>query len=316
MKLIAIAALLALTATCASAAHVTKLTPENFDAVTDDHRKTVLVLFYTTWTHKHEETRDVFAQVAAGLTRDDIEVAEYDATSPDSHAIARNHDIGSFPSVVLYIYAHDQRRYSYPTHSFGDLTTFALEHADAHLDWKDGEAKKANFEAARTDHRNHAHPAPGTVVELGDSDFKHYTGDYDKTVVVLFYSPTCQYCKEMYSIFDEMAKYFEEDHRTVVAKVNVDEAFKTSERLKVDKMPTIKLFPKGSHAKLRGEDYNGEREVTLLQTWVDGHNANLPIKGEDHANPFQQHEDGGYVDHGHDVDDHFGKTDAESDQNK
>jgi thioredoxin-like negative regulator of GroEL len=291
MKAVAAMLLLAMLASCASAKSVITLTADNFQKVTHNSEHAVLVLFYTTWTHKHENARDVMTTAAEeGMGRDDIIVAEFDATDAAHHDIARKHAIDSFPAVVLFIYDHDERRYGYPTINSADIKTFAADLTDEHQLWK-ATAHEESLEQAKPVEKNHPHPNPGKVAEFTTDDFRKYSGDHAKTVVVLFFSPSCDACKEYMPIFDALAQYFAGDPKTVIAKMDGDAHRDIADEIRIERYPTVRAFPKGSHAKLRGLDYKGERELHAMQDWADLHNSNLPIEGRDDPHPFPQHDD-------------------------
>ena len=103
MKVVAVAVLLCLAATCTSASdgHVLALNADNFDEVVKDPSMHVFVKFYTPWCSHCQEVAPEWEQLSARLVdRPDIIVAELNAE--DFKDLAHAEGVRGFPTFKLY----------------------------------------------------------------------------------------------------------------------------------------------------------------------------------------------------------------------
>lgn len=81
------------------------------------------------------------------------------------------------------------------------------------------------------------------VIELNDQNFEEEINKAHKPLVVDFWAPWCQPCFLLAPILEKVAEDFKD--KFTLAKVNLDEARMTAQKLGIDKIPTIILFKKG-----------------------------------------------------------------------
>ncbi|VDP41844.1 unnamed protein product [Soboliphyme baturini] len=105
----------------------------------------------------------------------------------------------------------------------------------------------------------------GSVKVVVAENFKKVVKDPKKNVLIMFYAPWCQHCKQLEPIWVELAehaKHFDSD--LVVAKM--DATVNELEDLKITQFPTIKFFPKDSGEVV---DYSGERTLEALKKFIE-----------------------------------------------
>jgi thioredoxin 1 len=81
------------------------------------------------------------------------------------------------------------------------------------------------------------------VVDLDDLSWEKTVEHGEKPSVVMFYSPTCAYCRSMEPYFSEYAKEFRDT--VVFARVNIMVSQWIAERYSVRGTPTFKFFCSG-----------------------------------------------------------------------
>jgi len=81
------------------------------------------------------------------------------------------------------------------------------------------------------------------VIEVDDTNWEKIVEKGKKPVIVMFYSPTCPHCQEMYPHFTKYATEFK--GKVVFAKLNIINNITTSSRYGVMGSPTFKLFCQG-----------------------------------------------------------------------
>lgn len=87
-----------------------------------------------------------------------------------------------------------------------------------------------------------------TVKVVTDATFHHDVLRASLPVLVEFWAPWCQPCKQLAPILDQIAQ--EQVDRLVVAKVDIDENPRTTTDHGVTSVPTIALFVNGAPVKL------------------------------------------------------------------
>jgi thioredoxin-like negative regulator of GroEL len=251
-----------------------------------------VVLFHAKWAKKAcKEARA--AMIGLDAARAKLEafgkftIAEVDAADAAVAPVARNYTIDHFPSIVLFAHVHSARVVLFNGHAHS--TEAILEWVDTtlerHSKYKASEdAVNAHREARMN---NYPHPAPGQVVALKTvEEFRRISGDSAKTVFVAFTAPWCQYCKELEPILAQVAQHYKGDSKTVVARVNGDDMPALVEKLGMEGFPTLRVFPKGVHAKGKGLKFEGERDLHTIGNFLDLHNSNVPIDGVEY--PFSE----------------------------
>ena len=81
------------------------------------------------------------------------------------------------------------------------------------------------------------------VIELDDSNWEKTVEKGEKPVVVMFYSDSCPFCKQMEPSFFEYAEEFKQ--KVFFARVNVVNSPTIPSRYGVMGVPTFKFFCKG-----------------------------------------------------------------------
>lgn len=204
--------------------------------------------------------------------------------------VAKNYSVGTFPTFMLFAHVHSARVSIYNGHSkaASDIAAFIESTLSRHDNYKAAEATVERHRLATLN--NHPHPDPGQVVDISSvKEFDRIVGDSAKTVLVVFTAPWCQYCKDLKPILNELADFFKGDHKTVIVNVNADLVPEVPQKFNVQGFPTIRMFPKGVHAKGKGILYKGERSLHALSNFLDVHNKNKPVAGVDY--PFDIEDD-------------------------
>ncbi|AKB27575.1 Thioredoxin [Methanosarcina siciliae T4/M] len=81
------------------------------------------------------------------------------------------------------------------------------------------------------------------VLEIEDASWGQQVEDSEKPVIVMFYSPTCPYCKAMEPYFAEYAREYRGS--AIFVRLNVVTNPWTAERYGVQGTPTFKFFCHG-----------------------------------------------------------------------
>ena len=82
-----------------------------------------------------------------------------------------------------------------------------------------------------------------SIVEINDMTWGQMVEDSSKPVIVMFYSPTCPYCKAMEPYFADYAQQFE--NTVIFARLDIASNPWTTERYGVMGTPTFKFFCHG-----------------------------------------------------------------------
>lgn len=80
-------------------------------------------------------------------------------------------------------------------------------------------------------------------MNLTDENFEKQINATDKLALVDFYADWCGPCKMLTTVLEKIAE--EMKGEIVLLKVNLDEAPKTAEKFKVERIPTVILFKQG-----------------------------------------------------------------------
>ncbi len=83
----------------------------------------------------------------------------------------------------------------------------------------------------------------GNVIQLTDENFDEEVKAAEGAVLVDFWAEWCGPCKMIAPILEEIAT--EESGRIQVAKLNIDENLRTTQRFEVMSIPTLILFKDG-----------------------------------------------------------------------
>jgi len=81
------------------------------------------------------------------------------------------------------------------------------------------------------------------MINLTDDNFEREIQDSKKPVLVDFFAEWCPPCQILSPILEKLEK--ERAEQIVFAKINVDMAPKTSQKLKINPIPTVILFKDG-----------------------------------------------------------------------
>lgn len=101
------------------------------------------------------------------------------------------------------------------------------------------------------------------VIEVGDASWEKIVEKSKKPVMVMFYTLTCPYCKQMEPHFEEYAKEFKEKVKFV--RVNAADNPFVAERYSIMGTPTFKFFCNGHSIK----ELSGAMYPALLKKAVE-----------------------------------------------
>ncbi|MCP5047808.1 MAG: thioredoxin family protein [bacterium] len=100
-------------------------------------------------------------------------------------------------------------------------------------------------------------------ISADDNNFDNFLDD-QKAIIVDFYSPTCQPCKQIEPGLQEIATDY--GTKVKVVKVNVNEAPRTSARFLVRGLPTLLFIKDGSvRTQMVGKFNRKQIETTLKE---------------------------------------------------
>jgi ferredoxin-thioredoxin reductase catalytic chain len=81
------------------------------------------------------------------------------------------------------------------------------------------------------------------MITLTDENFEETLQKEKKMVLIDFWAPWCQPCFLLAPILEKVAEDFKD--KFILAKVNLEEAQATAQKLKIEQIPTVVLFKKG-----------------------------------------------------------------------
>jgi len=101
--------------------------------------------------------------------------------------------------------------------------------------------------------------ASQATLHLTEAAFDQTLAEHKEAVVVDFWAEWCGPCKAIAPTLDELATEYA--GRVTIAKVNVDENPKTSQRFNVRSIPTLILFKNG---QVEGQKVGAPRKSDLV----------------------------------------------------
>lgn len=90
---------------------------------------------------------------------------------------------------------------------------------------------------------------PSVVVELTDANFQREVIESQQPVLVDFWAPWCQPCREMAPGIEQLALKFE--GKAKIGKLNIDEHAETASACEVSSIPAVLFFQHGNVIKRR-----------------------------------------------------------------
>ncbi|KAK7201185.1 protein disulfide isomerase [Novymonas esmeraldas] len=135
----------------------TELDHTNFDEVTKDPSKSVLVMFYAPWCGHCKSLKPVYNQLAKVFANDKhVVIAMIDADDSANKRIATKYDISGFPTLYFFPKGADAKPVEYKLgREIEDFIGFVNEHAGTHrlvngdLSWDHGVIAELAESAAR-----------------------------------------------------------------------------------------------------------------------------------------------------------------------
>lgn len=101
-------------------------------------------------------------------------------------------------------------------------------------------------------------------LDLTAATYPVITSDKSKVVLVKVYADWCGHCKSLAPAYAELAEFFADNDRVVIAKFNAPEHEDYARNvLKIKSFPTIFLYKEGER-----HDFKGERTKEALQRFV------------------------------------------------
>lgn len=100
-------------------------------------------------------------------------------------------------------------------------------------------------------------------LELTDQNFEEEINKDHKLLMIDFWAPWCQPCFVFAPILEKVAEDLKD--KFTLAKVNLDEAPMTAQKLNIDKIPTIIFFKKGKAIS----GFSGVRPEPVLRELLD-----------------------------------------------
>jgi len=100
---------------------------------------------------------------------------------------------------------------------------------------------------------------------LSGKNFADVAFDTEKDVLVVFYAPWCDSCKQLVPVWNKLGEKYKDHKSIVIAKI--DSAANELEDIKVEGFPTIKLIKKKTNKTV---DYKGERNLEGFVKFLEG----------------------------------------------
>jgi len=104
----------------------------------------------------------------------------------------------------------------------------------------------------------------GPVKILVGKNFEEIVFDSERDVLVEFYAPWCGHCKNLAPTFEELGRYFEENDKIIIAKM--DSTANDNTAIQIQGFPTIYYFPAGN--KENPIEYQGGRDLAAFVSFI------------------------------------------------
>ena len=136
-------------------------------------------------------------------------------------------------------------------------------------DWEKNKLKRAlKSEKEPKDNNNIVRVIVGTT-------FEKEVINNDKDIMIIFYAPWCNHCKEFMPKYEEAAKRLKENDKLIFAKI--DGSANEVESIAISGFPTLFFFP-GNKKNEKPIQYNGKRTTEDLIKFIKNHSANKIIE--------------------------------------
>jgi protein disulfide-isomerase A1 len=227
-----------------------ELYDENLDELIFEFNKPCLLVL------RHESQAKVFEKILKKISRQldgKIIVSYLDISTEDNRKLLKNFGLTGKrqPSALILDPLNDKRYFLDQNITETGLKQFLK-------DWKNKKLPPLlkSEEIPLKSYTNH-------VRILVGKDFEDVVYDNNKDVLVEFYAPWCNHCKEFANKYEKLAKELRHIESLIIAKI--DATANEAKGLKIQAYPTIKFFPANNK---KGIDYNGGLETFDLLEFI------------------------------------------------
>ena len=131
-------------------------------------------------------------------------------------------------------------------------------------DWEENKLKR-NLKSEKEPKNNN-----GTVFIVVGKNFEKEVINNDKDIMVMFYAPWCNHCKEFMPKYEEAAKILKKNNKLILAKI--DGSANEVEQVTITGFPTI-LFFRGNKKNEKPLQYNGKRTTKDIIQFIKKHSS-------------------------------------------
>ena len=131
-------------------------------------------------------------------------------------------------------------------------------------DWEENKLKR-NLKSEKEPKNNN-----GTVFIVVGKTFEKEVINNDKDIMVMFYAPWCNHCKEFMPKYEEAAKILKKNNKLILAKI--DGSANEVEQVTITGFPTI-LFFRGNKKNEKPLQYNGKRTTKDIIQFIKKHSS-------------------------------------------
>ncbi|RDD37292.1 Protein disulfide-isomerase A5 [Trichoplax sp. H2] len=197
-------------------------------------KKPVMVMFYAPWCRYCKMFKPRFAEVAKTLKHDAI-MAGIDSDSPANYGLISRFNIVSYPTLIYFKDGKELYRYN---------ITSDKDQARNLYEWM---LNPKLIEPEKPEEEESWKDSSLDVVHLADDTFEAFITNHS-SVLVMFYSKSCYYCKKMKPDYIEAAARLKKENvdGTLVA-VDANENNALSEKYSIKGFPTVKYFNDGEY---------------------------------------------------------------------
>jgi len=213
------------------------------------------VKFYAPWCGHCIKLAPAWEELAKAFESDaDVKIAKIDCTEHQS--VCQENDVRGYPTLAYFRAGRKIETYK-GGRSLGDLKEFV--NAQKGVKGSEGEEDGKVPEAG-----------PSALLKLDHANFEESvkTG----VVFVKFFAPWCGHCKRLAPTWEKLAEAYKDVEGVKIAHVDCTAGDNENRALcdaqGVNGFPTLNIYNNGEKV----EEYNGKRDLSDLQAFVDKHN--------------------------------------------
>ncbi|XP_067933590.1 thioredoxin domain-containing protein 5-like [Watersipora subatra] len=210
------------------------------------HQEATFVMFYAPWCGHSKKLMPTWAELSQRYKPDELKIAKVDCTAETK--LCSEENIRGYPTLLLYDpYGGESPQNGVRFHGERTLAAFS----------------KFVEDTSNIDSITKQFELEGFVYVMTADNFLEIFKQ--PNAFVMFYVPWCSHCTVLKPTWEALAKKYNLETKTVIAKMDCSVHKSTCAELGIKAYPSLVYFNKGTVTSR----YEGTRELKDLQTFVD-----------------------------------------------